>query len=161
MQMHTTSFWLTLPEPLITGFMGHQGATRPEVIDGLRGAGHALETLTTLCLMCDGRDLGQTLGDGADETAASAGRDPHAGRTGGFNPTLFLFDAHAGGVGLAERIYERAAELVGRAAELVRSCSCKSGCPACVGPSEEHAGRKQLALKLLDRVSASASDRSP
>lgn len=162
MQMHTTSFWLTLPEALITSFMASQRVTRPEVIDGLRGAGHALEILTTLCLMCDGRDVGQTLGDGAAPRAtlagapppnSVAGRDPHNGRTGGFNPTLFLFDAHAGGVGLAERIYERAGELVRRAEQLIRSCSCRAGCPACVGPSEEHTQRKQLALKLLAGIS--------
>ena len=63
MQMHTTAFWMTVPESVC--------ATVPEgraaVIDGLRGAGVALETVATLALMCDPRDLGTTLGDGPAE----------------------------------------------------------------------------------------------
>jgi DEAD/DEAH box helicase domain-containing protein len=158
MQMHTTGFWLTIPEALIARFLQRENAGRPEVIDGLRGLGVALEILSSVCLMCDSRDIGQTLGDGADESFESAhansarsapARDPHAGRTGAFNPTLFLFDSHPGGVGLAERIYERAADLVFRAGQLIESCTCSSGCPACVGPSEENGRRKRLALDLL------------
>ncbi|HOU90655.1 MAG TPA: DEAD/DEAH box helicase [Polyangiaceae bacterium] len=64
-----------------------------------------------------------------------AGRDPHAGRTGAFDPTVFLFDAHPGGVGLAPRIFERATELLERAVRLIGGCSCPAGCPACVGPA--------------------------
>ena len=41
--------------------------------------------------------------------------------------------AYHGGVGLARRIYERTEELMARAAALISSCPCTSGCPACVG----------------------------
>jgi DEAD/DEAH box helicase domain-containing protein len=114
----------------------------------LRGIGSALETVASLALMCDPRDLGQTLGDGGSE-GTPAGRDPHAGRTGGVAPTVFLFDSIPGGVGLAERIFERAPELLGRAHALVLRCPCALGCPACVGPAEEGA-RKELALRLIE-----------
>ncbi|MEB2313484.1 MAG: DEAD/DEAH box helicase [Sorangiineae bacterium] len=153
MQMHTTSFWLTLPEALVESL----GATRAAVIEGLRGLGAALETVSALALMIDPRDLNRTLGDGdGDAGGASprpAGRDPLGGRTGGFEPTVFLFDAMPGGVGLAERIYERAGELIGRARGLIGGCACASGCPACVGPEAEGgAARKQLALAVADAV---------
>jgi DEAD/DEAH box helicase domain-containing protein len=147
MQMHTTSFWLTAPESVISAL----GAPRALVVDGLRGLGVALETVSALALMCDPRDLGRTLGDG-EEDGAAPGRDPHAQRTGGFDPTLFLFDAIPGGVGLAQRIHERAGELLGRTRSLITSCSCKAGCPACVGPSGDDAPRKRLALELLDAL---------
>jgi DEAD/DEAH box helicase domain-containing protein len=150
MQMHTTSFWLTVPEAVIASL----GLPRATVIDALRGVGAALETVSTLALMCDPRDIGQTLGDG-DGDGKAAGRDPFAHRTGGFDPTLFLFDAIPGGVGLAERVHERAEELLERAEALVASCSCLSGCPACVGPSAEGGSRKRTALGLI------ASLRSP
>ena len=75
------------------------------MVDGLRGLGRALETVSTLSLMCDPRDIGQTLGDGGTEGVAP-GRDPFGGRIGGFDPTVFLFDAQPGGVGLAPRIFE-------------------------------------------------------
>jgi DEAD/DEAH box helicase domain-containing protein len=65
---------------------------------------------------------------------------------------VFLFDAIPGGVGLAERIYERAGELLERAGRLIRGCSCRSGCPACVGPGDENGGQKRAALDLLSAL---------
>ena len=152
MQMHTTSFWLTLPEAVLATLP----YPRATVIDGLRGVGSALETVSTLAMMCDPRDLGQTLGDGGllggDGALAAPGRDFHAGRTGGFDPTVFLFDAHPGGVGLAERLFERAPELLDQARLLIETCPCKSGgCPACVGPAEE-GSRKRVSLQILNAL---------
>jgi DEAD/DEAH box helicase domain-containing protein len=158
MQMHTTSFWLTTPEAFIESL----GAPRAEAVEALRGVGVALETVATLALMCEPSDVNRTLGDGAGDAsdasgahgpAKPAGRNPHAGRIGGFDPTLFLFDAVPGGVGLAERIYERVEELIESARDLIRGCPCKAGCPACIGPGEVP-GRKALALTLLGRLSA-------
>jgi DEAD/DEAH box helicase domain-containing protein len=143
MQMHTSSFWLTLPESLITEI----GLPRAQVIAGLRGLGQALEAVSTLALMCDPRDIGRTLGDGSGD-GLSAGRDPFAGRTGGFDPTLFLFDSIAGGVGLAPRIFTRAKELVERASKLIAGCSCREGCPACVGPGEGELDARSAAMTI-------------
>ncbi|RYZ08820.1 MAG: DEAD/DEAH box helicase [Myxococcales bacterium] len=159
MQMHTTSFWLTVPEAVLES-LPHSRAT---LIDGLRGLGAALETVSTLFLMCDPRDLGQTLGDGGQDGQGGAaplapGRDPHSGRTGQFDPTVFLFDALPGGVGLAERIFERARELCWAAGRLIRSCPCPAGCPACVGPGSESSPRKRVALELLAALGLTAHD---
>jgi DEAD/DEAH box helicase domain-containing protein len=126
------------------------------VIDGLRGLGAALETVSTLAMMCDPRDLGQTLGDGGlpggEGALAAPGRDYQAGRSGGFDPTVFLFDAHPGGVGLAERLFERAPELLDQARLLIETCPCKNGgCPACVGPADEGA-RKRVSLQILNAL---------
>ncbi|MBN2196385.1 MAG: DEAD/DEAH box helicase [Polyangiaceae bacterium] len=160
MQMHTTGFWLTLREAEVLRLP----FPRATVVDGLRGFSIALETVATIALMCDPRDIGRTLGDGgsaddephselrprttappgsqaglpaaAPAVASPPGRDPLAGRTGGFDPTIFLFDAHPGGVGLAPRIFERAADLFGRAIDLIERCPCPAGCPACVGPGD-------------------------
>jgi len=61
MQMHTTAYWLTLPEARVEACPGGRAAA----IDALRGVGRALETVATLALMCDPRDLGATMGDTA------------------------------------------------------------------------------------------------
>jgi DEAD/DEAH box helicase domain-containing protein len=148
-QMHTTSFWLTVPEAVCMEL----GIGRAAAIEGLRGIAVALETMATLALMCDGRDLGQTLGDSdelrEDGAPAGGGRVPQPG----FDPTLFLFDNVPGGVGLAERIWEQAPELFTRARSLVRGCTCADGCPACVGATETAGGiRKRAALALFARV---------
>jgi DEAD/DEAH box helicase domain-containing protein len=146
MQMHTTSFWLTVPEALCEEL----GMGRAAAIEGLRGVAVALETVATLALMCDPKDLGQTIGDGSDgETAPTGGHVPDSG----FDPTVFLFDNVPGGVGLAERIFERADALVASARLLVMSCACEGGCPMCVGATETPGGaRKRATLGMLALV---------
>lgn len=148
LEMHTTSYFLTVPEALLERLR----ASRALLVDALRGVGHALETVASLALMCDPRDIHQCLGDGAQDDgpqgARPAGRDRVADQVGKLDPTLFLFDAQPGGVGLAERIFERSAELLARADAHIRGCPCSGGCPACVGPTDE-APRKELSLALL------------
>jgi DEAD/DEAH box helicase domain-containing protein len=142
LEMHTTGFWWTL-EPLRQPRA--ERWSRALWIDALRGAGAALETVASIALMCEPRDIGRTLGesDSLDGERDGGGLDP------GYRPTLFLFDALPGGVGLARRIFERTEELMARAARLIASCPCKSGCPACVGAAVVHSERKQAARALL------------
>lgn len=47
---------------------------------------------------------------------------------------LYLYDSHEGGVGYAERIFERFEEAIELCKEIILSCECKSGCPSCVTP---------------------------
>jgi DEAD/DEAH box helicase domain-containing protein len=143
MTMHTTAFWLTMPERVVATLPGGRAAA----VDALRGLGVALETVATVALMCDPRDLGTALGAGGDGTAP-----PQKVKGQGvlYDPTLFLYEHVPGGVGLAERVFERRAELFARARQLVERCPCKAGCPACVGPGTER--RKGLVLELLSRI---------
>ncbi len=153
MQMHTTAFWLTLPEAEMTSL----GTARPAAIDGLRGIGMALETVATLALMCDPRDLGTSLGDAetGDEGAPSVPRRERGGPRPGYHPTLFLYEHVPGGTGLAERIWEQRGALLDRTLRMIETCPCTTGCPACVGPGEET--RKSVAVALLRRQLAAAA----
>ena len=181
MQMHTTAFWLTVPEHVCQEMP--QG--RAAAIDGLRGAGIALETVATLALMCDPRDLGCTLGDTALDPSSEGPLDEHGssiervaipkkargGPKPGYSPTLFLYEHTPGGIGLAERIFETREVLLARALRLVESCTCDWGCPACVGPNggpdhqmlpngaandalpgDSALGRKRIAIEILKRA---------
>lgn len=47
-------------------------------------------------------------------------------------PTIFLYDAHPGGVGLARGGYARAYTLVEAACDRIGDCGCEDGCPACI-----------------------------
>jgi DEAD/DEAH box helicase domain-containing protein len=141
LQMHTTSFWITVPEALLDEL----GIGRAAGIDALRGLGAVLETVATLALMCDPRDLGRTL---IDQGGESVSTEPNA-----FAPTVFLFDNVPGGVGLAERIYEQAGELLARAGRLLAVCPCSNGCPLCVGPVQaETSTRKRGAMRLAELI---------
>ncbi|WP_394838478.1 DEAD/DEAH box helicase [Pendulispora rubella] len=155
MQMHTTAFWFTVPERVCAEI----AAGRAAAIDALRGIGIALETVATLALMCDPRDLGTSLGDaheeeGAEGTMVSLPRKTRGGPAAGYNPTLFLYEHVPGGTGLSQRIFEQRETLLARALRLIERCPCTDGCPACVGPSGET--RKSVAVELLRRVIATA-----
>lgn len=150
MEMHTTSFWITFPERVIAELVSLGSAGRSSYLDAISGFGQALETIASLSLMCDTRDLGRTLNEG--EEAAQRQDDPAPAQSllaPGLSPTLHLFDSAPGGVGLAGRIFTRAEELIGRARELILACPCEWGCPACVGPTEG-SPRKRLALELIE-----------
>ena len=153
MQMHTTAFWLTLPE----GTLAAMGTDRPSAIDGLRGIGIALETIATLALMCDPRDLGTALGDAeSDEDGGTmVPRKERGGPRPGYHPTLFLYEHVPGGTGLAVRIWEQREALLERTERMIASCPCTTGCPACVGPGAET--RKRVAIALLRGQLAAAA----
>jgi DEAD/DEAH box helicase domain-containing protein len=154
MQMHTTALWLRVPDAPSWGPIHTDGEYEPDrlgklgAVEALRGLGALLEVVSCLALMCDPRDLGRAI---EDEDPDAAPRPD--GVTADFDPVLFLYDQVPGGVGLAERMFERFDELLARARELAAGCACEAGCPSCVGPAAHaSAGRKGQALVLLDHL---------
>jgi DEAD/DEAH box helicase domain-containing protein len=149
MQMHTSALWLTVPEAVVIA----QPWSRPEVIDALRGLGHALHTVASVSLMVDPRDVGHTLGD---RKTAETPPGKAVGGAPGFDPTLFIYDRMPGGVGLAPRLFEQREELLFRTLRLVQGCGCEAGCPSCVGPitgtlpdTRELPSRRAIAIAVL------------
>jgi DEAD/DEAH box helicase domain-containing protein len=137
-ELQTTAWWLTVdPE--------HVTAWRREALDvALVGAGRALQTVASVLLMSDPRDLG----------LVTQVRSPHAER-----PVVYLYEAVPGGVGLSPRLFERHAQLLAGAQDLIAACACDSGCPACVGPRGETGGpAKTLAIELLSVVRGGARE---
>jgi DEAD/DEAH box helicase domain-containing protein len=144
-EMQTTSAWITMPPE----GLGRISPSREELIDGLRGVTHLLHHLAPIFLLCDVRDLGSWLGDTtpAEAGATVATRESTRRRlldAETFNPTIYLYDSHAGGIGLAERLFEVLPELVEHARQTLQACPCAWGCPSCVGPVNE-VGRRAKA----------------
>jgi DEAD/DEAH box helicase domain-containing protein len=154
-EMQTTSMWLA-PAPAL---LAEISPRRDELLDGLRALGHLLHHLLPLFLLCDVRDVGSWLGDGAPaETGQVATREVMRRQLlqgDAFTPTLSFYDSHPGGIGLAERMLQVLPELLDRALDTLGACSCRSGCPSCVGPVNEMGRRaKPVALRLLRRLLA-------
>ncbi len=162
-EMHTTSYWITLERPLLESLP----YTISERQSGMFGLLHALESVATLLLMCDSRDLGTAIGErppapDTDETVAlSEAKDLRAnarnpwmsGEKEFFEPNLYLYDAYPGGIGFSEPLFRAHELLVHKTRELIRACPCEQGCPSCVGPAGELAPRaKEAALAILDRL---------
>jgi DEAD/DEAH box helicase domain-containing protein len=157
-EMHTTSYWITLERPLLESLP----FTVSERQSGMFGLLHALESVATLLLMCDGRDLGTAIGERppdatAVETFSSARMEEMVGANAKefFEPNLYLFDAYPGGIGFSEPLFRAHELLVQTTRELIRACECEQGCPSCVGPAGDLAPRtKEAALAILDRLCA-------
>ena len=113
---------------------------RDDLDVALLGAGRAIQTIGAVLLMVDPRDLG----------LVTQVRSPHAEE-----PTIYLYEAVPGGIGLSERLWQRHDELLAGAADLITACPCDAGCPACTGPRlEPNVDAKQLALRLLAELGA-------
>ncbi len=131
-ELQTTAYWLTARD---------LGAWNRRDLDlGLLGAGRAIQTIASVLLMVDPRDLG----------LVSQVRSPHQEA-----PTIYLYESVPGGVGLSERLWQRHDELLDGAAALIRNCGCEGGCPSCTGPRlEPEIDVRALALRLLGHLGA-------
>jgi DEAD/DEAH box helicase domain-containing protein len=89
----------------------------PRLLGTLHAAEHAMIAILPLWAMCDRWDIG----------GLSTNIHP---QTGG--PTVFIYDGHAGGVGIAERGFEQFEGWVRDTAEMLAGCPCSDGCPSCV-----------------------------
>jgi DEAD/DEAH box helicase domain-containing protein len=149
-EKQTTSAWITVPPATLE----RVSRSREELIDGLRAVTYLLHHLAPIFLLCDVRDLGSWLGDTTPaEAGAVATRESAKQRlmqAERFNPTIYLYDAHAGGIGLAERVFDVLPDLLRRGLEVLTACPCAFGCPSCVGPVNEVGRRaKAIAARLL------------
>jgi DEAD/DEAH box helicase domain-containing protein len=158
-EMHTTSYWVTLGRPLLESLP----YSISERQSGMFGLLHALETVATLLLMCDCRDLGSAIGErppapGVEvEEVMPVRLEDAAGANARefFEPNLYLFDAYPGGIGFSEPLFRAHDLLVQKTRELIRACRCEAGCPSCVGPAGDLAPKaKEAALAILDRLMA-------
>jgi DEAD/DEAH box helicase domain-containing protein len=117
----------------------------PALLGALHAAEHAMIALLPLWAMCDRWDIG----------GLSTNVHFQTGR-----PTVFVYDGHAGGVGITERGFEIFEGWVADTARLLEGCPCKDGCPSCVqspkcGNLNEMLD-KRAALTLLRRMTAAA-----
>jgi DEAD/DEAH box helicase domain-containing protein len=113
----------------------------PKLLGSLHAAEHTMIALLPLWAMCDRWDIG----------GLSTNLHYQTGR-----PTIFIYDGHTGGVGIAEHGFDVFEGWVEDTARLLARCPCERGCPSCVQspkcgnlnePLDKHG-----ALTLLNRM---------
>ncbi|HEV8631324.1 MAG TPA: DEAD/DEAH box helicase [Thermoanaerobaculia bacterium] len=86
-------------------------------LGSLHAAEHTAIALLPLLALCDRGDLG----------GISTPFHPQVGCG-----AVFVYEGHAGGVGIAARAFAALPELLGRVGRLLAECPCEDGCPSCV-----------------------------
>jgi DEAD/DEAH box helicase domain-containing protein len=135
-EFETEAVWFAPGPDLLEGL-----EEMPALLGSLHAAEHSLIALLPLWAMCDRWDIGGLSTNLHFQTGA---------------PTIFVYDGHAGGVGITERGFEVFEGWAADTAKLLEGCPCDHGCPSCVQspkcgnlnePLDKHG-----ALKLLRRM---------
>jgi DEAD/DEAH box helicase domain-containing protein len=109
----TEAFWFTVPAPLVAEI----ARLGMDLGGAIHAAEHACIGMMPLLAGCDRWDIGGV-------------SYPHYPGTG--MATVFIYDGHPGGVGIAEATYHRLAELFRTTQQMIAECPCEDGCPSCV-----------------------------
>ena len=133
----TQALWYTLPRD-----MAGPGAFPSDLLLGaLHATEHSQIAVLPLLAMCDRWDIG------------GLSTNVHF-QTG--QPTIFIYDGHPGGVGIAKRGFEAFETLSTDASRLIAECPCEFGCPSCVQSPKcgnlNEPLHKRGALELMDRM---------
>jgi DEAD/DEAH box helicase domain-containing protein len=145
-QMHTTSYWLTIPSATMQA-LPFGGDDRR---DGVVGLAFAMKNVAQLLLMCDGHDIGLSVDGGSLDRSTRTGGTRTVPDALAADPNVFIYDNYPGGIGFSRPLFEMHDALLERSYELITGCPCHSGCPSCVGP-EGNTGpyAKQVATLIL------------
>jgi DEAD/DEAH box helicase domain-containing protein len=141
----TEAIWY-LPEPAQLAGLEQM----PTLLATLHAAEHSMIALLPLWAMCDRWDIG----------GLSTNVHFQTGR-----PTVFIYDGHAGGVGITQRGFAAFEGWAADTARMLEGCPCADGCPSCV--QSPKCGNlndmldKQGALAFMRRLVAAAVDSGP
>ena len=110
-----------------------------KIRSGLGGFAYLYTQIAPLHLMCDQHDIGYFV-------------DPASKFNDGL-PLLVVYDQFPGGIGLSAELYNSAEEVMRECLEVIQNCTCKDGCPACVGPAGENGvGGKETARGIIKQL---------
>jgi DEAD/DEAH box helicase domain-containing protein len=138
-QMHTTSYWLTIPADVLEALP----YTADDRRDGVVGLSFALGQVAQLLLMCERHDIGISI---------------DAGDPDGSTPRIFIYDNYPGGIGFSTPLFRMHDELLESARRLIAECDCENGCPGCVGPIGNTGPlAKAAALRILNLLTPSTA----
>ena len=136
LEMQTTACWWVLPGDL------EERYEREPLKNAMIGLSHLIRHIAPMYLMCAPQDI----------SVVYHVKDTFTGR-----PTIYLYDAVPGGIGLSDRVFEMKYALLQRAKELLVACPCTDGCPSCVGATAG-SGAKPTLIRLLNELLACAEE---
>lgn len=145
-QYDTESAWIQVPQEVVYRYRGmlQESAGGKQVLNNhFDGLCYALENAARMLTMTEKEDIGVITSDNAVGEQTD-GQD---------QVVVYIYDKFVGGLGYAEKAYERMPEIVSRAQTLVAGCGCENGCIACIG---DYRLSKSEVLWGLQRMTLSA-----
>ncbi|MCR4394233.1 MAG: DUF1998 domain-containing protein, partial [Dehalococcoidales bacterium] len=140
---NTISLWFDIPPAAV------QRITRfnLDFAGGIHAVEHAAIGILPLFALCDRNDIG----------GVSTPLHPDTGKA-----QIFIYDAHPGGIGIAEKGYELVIELWEKTFRAVAECPCQDGCPSCIqspkcGNNNEPLDKKAAVIILEELLQLVAS----
>lgn len=131
----TIGFWIEM-EPALARRIKE---SKLHFMGGIHAVEHAAISMFPLFALCDRNDIG----------GISIPLHPQVGKG-----AVFIYDGYPGGIGLAAKGYTLISDLLRKTRELIASCPCSEGCPACIHSPKCGAGNKpldkQAALAVLN-----------
>ncbi len=135
----TEGFWVEIPEWL----RQRTESARLHFMGGIHAMEHALIGLMPLVVLCDRNDLGGISHPWHEQAGCAA---------------VFVYDGHAGGMGLTATAFTAIAELFAQTRRHIAGCGCELGCPSCVHSPKCGSGNrpidKQACLLLLEQLTS-------
>jgi DEAD/DEAH box helicase domain-containing protein len=108
----TRGLWFALDADALARRVSHE-----QLLGSLHATEHAQIAVLPLIAMCDRWDIGGLSTNYHQQTGSA---------------TIFIYDAHPGGIGIARAAFSRFEELCRDAWRLIAECTCAHGCPSCV-----------------------------
>ena len=137
LEFETQGLWIEIPD-----FVRDEIETRlMHFMGGIHALEHAAIGIMPLLVMTDRNDLG----------GISIPFHPQTGKA-----AVFIYDGAPGGLGLCKQAFDNGKELLERTFDVINSCQCETGCPACVHSPKCGSGNRPIdkasALKILEMI---------
>jgi len=143
LEFETQGLWIEIPDDVRDKIESAQ----MHFMGGIHALEHAAIGIMPLLVMTDRNDLGGISIPFHSQIKAAA---------------VFIYDGAAGGLGLTLQAFKNCRELLEKTLDVIRSCACEVGCPACVHSPKCGSGNRPIdklsALTILELMLNSIQD---
>ena len=112
--LETVSFWLEFPDRFIDLIQNYD----LDFAGGIHAIEHTMIAIFPLRLLADRNDIGGVSTPNHADLKEKAG--------------IFIYDGHQGGVGYAEKGFEKINDVLEVTLKAIKGCPCTDGCPSCI-----------------------------
>ena len=121
----TKGLWLEIP----LGLQNELEEKKIHFMGSIHALEHAIIGTMPLLILCDRNDIGGISHPRHEQLQ---------------NPAIFIYDGYAGGIGLCEKAFSLAHDLLQQTMHIVNGCDCDLGCPSCVHSPKCGSGNRPI-----------------